>query len=227
MRNLLGLIVLSLLVSCGKNPNTITPSAQMQSELSYVLNETLKQTAIASSFATNKNLSTASALASATALATAVSPACQTSVGLHLIGVDLTFKDSSSCLIAGTVSLNFIPLSVSVDIESTKLSFINSFQAKGTLGLGNGSLNLQFLDGRISLRNLISLPWQDLVMNGRLAGSWMSGGFGWTARANAFESASAMGVALIKKDTSLQSCFLTGGDPKNIDAGNLVACIGK
>jgi hypothetical protein len=220
--SLLSLSLTLLLVSCGKQP--ITPNTDMQNEINYLLNESLKQATIATNLSGAQTINTA-VVSSVTSTAT-----CKPSTKLHFWGVALVFQESDNCLLSGSIDVSLFPLTATLNLESTKLKFVKSLKAEAKLSLAAGSLNMQFLDSRIQLRNLINLPWQELVLNGKVQTLWQNSSLSWKVRANAFESSTRMGVAILSKEPpkiGLQACFLSNGDPLNPDAGTLSACLGK
>jgi hypothetical protein len=140
------------------------------------------------------------------------------------------FQESDNCLLSGSIDVSLFPLTATLNLESTKLKFVKSLKAEAKLSAAAGSLNMQFLDSRIQLRNLINLPWQELVLNGKVQTTWQNSALSWKVRANAFESSTRMGVAILSTEPpkiGLQACFLSNGDPLNPDAGTLSACLGQ
>jgi len=225
-------ILFLLTASCGRIPVGENPQLlkadfkDPESEMIFILEETLKQTALALN---------SRGFANSPRLASSVASACKTSWEFVWWGIQINFTDNSQCPLVGNIKVTFFPLTVALDIESTTLNFVKSIKASGNISFGGtantGNISLQFLDGRIELRKFIQLPWQDLVLNAKMQSLWQSGVFTWKTRANAFESISTIGTAVMRKDLpdvpGWSVCMLTGGEPMNPDAGQLSACFGK
>lgn len=160
---------------------------------------------------------------------------CAPELKLVLVGLSLDFERKDGCRFAGKITLSLFPLVADVDLEVHGLSFVRSIQLRSDIRLSGGSpisLSLNFLDARIHLRLLESLPIENLVLNGTASVSFGSGQFSFEARTNAFESSTGAGFAALfdiqrKPDSqsrTVQGCMLSGGVPMDPLGGTLGTC---
>jgi hypothetical protein len=94
-------------------------------------------------------------------------------------------------------------------------------------------MGYQFLDGQIALRLGPNQPIQDMSLNGKFDLTIGGGKFRWVCRTNIFDRHTGAGFAFLSEFQrtpqirSIQACTLAGGDPHDVSAGTLVACLNK
>lgn len=162
---------------------------------------------------------------------------CKPEFSFVLVGIELKFAPSDTCMFLGDVNIKLFPLTAQVDLDVVGLKYVKaiSFEADIQLDGSNTDMAIDFeiLDGRISLGSL--LPMSSLVLNGVVSFQNAASAFHLASRANAFEAITAAGVALvlqIDKDkvtgTSsrvVKGCFLMGGVPDDPNAGDISNCL--
>lgn len=157
---------------------------------------------------------------------------CKPKVTIVGLGANLEFAAGGTCFFQGTISVKLFPLQTTVDLKVVGLSFIQSITLKGEITLdGSSSISLLFQDGRINLNLGGLLPDTTLVLSGRSTFEFGAGATEINARTNAFEATTRAGLAIVvtikggsSSSKKVDSCFLTGGDAMNPDAGELKFC---